>query len=445
MKTVKFPASFKWGTATAAYQIEGAWNQEGRGPSIWDDFSHTPGKISDSSNGDTACDHYRLWKEDVGLMKKMNLDAYRFSLSWSRMMPEGRGRLNEKGISFYDRLIDELLAKKIDPFVTLYHWDLPSALQKGGGWENREIASWFADYTELAVKRFGDRVKNWITLNEPFIVYAAGYFAGEHAPGEKSFLKAVKVIHNLMLAHGASLERIRSIDSKLKAGIAHAIAPVYPASPKDKRAVKKAEGFTVRIFLDPVFRGCYPESVAGLIGLANRSIKSSDFDLISKPVDFIGVNNYTRNIVKNSLLPVPGFKTVPADYEGAQFTEMGWEVFPQGMYDTLMMLKNDYGNPPVYITENGAAFRDEVVKGRVHDTQRVEFLKNYMSMTAEAMKDGADVRGYFVWSLLDNFEWAHGYTKRFGLAYVDYKTQKRILKDSGLWYAALCKAGKFTL
>lgn len=442
-KKISFPKGFKWGTATAAYQIEGSWKADGKGPSIWDTFSHIPGKISDATSGDTACDHYRLWKDDTTLMKRLGLGAYRFSIAWTRLFPDGKGPLNRKGLAFYDKLIDELLKKKIDPFVTLYHWDLPHALHLEGGWTNRETADRFADYTEAAVKKFGDRVKNWITLNEPLIAYGAGYYVGEHAPGEKSMIKALRAAHTLMLAHAKSLERIRAINRKLKVGISHALTPVYPAEPSDKRAEKMANAFMMQIFMDPIFKGHYPKSIEWLIKLMNWGIKDSDFDLIKQPVDFIGVNNYTRNIVKNTLMPIPGFKSVTPDYDGVKFTEMGWEVFPDGIYNTLMWIKNEYGNPPVYITENGAAYPDKVEKKKVNDLDRIEFLKQYLAMVNRAISEGADVRGYFVWSLLDNFEWAHGYTKRFGLIYTDYKTQERIIKESGKWYSELCKKGEY--
>lgn len=442
MSEITFPKEFKWGAATSSYQIEGAWDADGKGRSIWDTFSHTPGKISDGSTGDIACDHYTLWQTDTNLMKKLNLDAYRFSLSWPRIFPEGKGSINSRGVDFYDRLIDDLLKKNIEPFITLYHWDLPQALQDKGGWLNRDIADRFAHYTETVVRRYGDRVKHWITLNEPFIVYGQGYFTGEHAPGEKSFFKSVKVIHNLLLAHGKALERIRSVDSSLTAGITNAFAPVYPRSEKDTRAVRMAHAFMMSIFMDPIFKGRYPEAIERLIKITNRSIKSSDFDIISKPVDFIGINNYTRAIVKNTLMPIPGFQTVTPEYRGVEFTDMGWEVFPEAIYKTLIWIKEEYGNPPVYITENGMASPDVPKNNRVRDIDRIDFLKRYIYMVKKAMNEGADVKGYFAWSLLDNFEWAYGYSKRFGLIYVDYETQQRIIKDSGKWYAELCRTGR---
>ena len=455
----QFPPDFVWGTATASYQIEGGVKEGGRGESIWDRFSHAPGKILDGSTGDIACDHYHLWREDVRAIRALNVNAYRFSISWPRVLPAGLGQVNEAGLDFYDQLIDSLLEAGVQPFVTLFHWDLPQALQDGGGFASRKSAEWFAEYTERVVSRLSDRVKHWITLNEPFVIYALGYFLGEHAPGERNFAKALKAAHNLLRAHGRGVQVIRGLDPTAQVGITNALQPVHAADPRrDRRAKRRAEGLTQRLMMDPILRGHYPDSVRRLVHMVNRDIHPDDFDLISQPIDFLGVNNYTRMVVRRSLKPIPGFRVVQPNYPGIRFTDMGWEVYPEGLHELLQWIRDEYDNIPVYITENGAAFPDaapesghggspdnsQVVETTVgvHDVERELFLHDYITAVSRARVEGCNVRGYFVWSLLDNFEWALGYTKRFGLYYTDYTSQRRILKGSGAWYAELARTGR---
>ncbi|MCX7679850.1 MAG: GH1 family beta-glucosidase [Spirochaetes bacterium] len=442
MTAIKFPKGFLWGTATSAYQIEGAWNEDGKGPSIWDDFTHKGGKVHNNETGDVACDHYHRYKEDVMLIKKLRCKAYRFSISWPRILPEGRGRVNQKGIDFYKKLVDELRKRNIEPFVTLYHWDLPLALEKQGGWTKRFISDAFEEYTHVIVRALKDSVVYWMTLNEPLIIYGAGYFVGVHAPGYKSFMKAVKVIHNLLLSHAKSYRCIKSIAPNAKVGIVNASSPVFGETEKDAKAAQLAEAFTQRIFLDPIFKGKYPELIEKKLRMVNWDIKGDDFALIKNTADFLGVNNYTRMVVKKSILPVPGFTIVQP--KSANVTAMGWEIYPEGIYRLCTWIRDEYGNPPVYITENGAAFDDVVnKKGEIRDEKRIEFLKSYLMYVHKAIQEGCNVKGYFVWSLMDNFEWAEGYSKRFGIVYVDYPTQKRIIKESGKWYAKVCRSNGF--
>ena len=433
MGIIRFPRNFVWGAATSSYQIEGAHDADKKGLSIWDTFSHTKGKISDSTNGDVACDHFHRYRDDIAIMKQLGLGAYRFSLSWPRIMPDGV-HVNEKGFCFYDRLIDGLLEKNIRPFATLYHWDLPQVLCDAGGWYSRETAKRFADYAQAVVSRYHDRVGMWMTLNEPMVSFVCGYFSGEHAPGKKFSFKAFKVPHNLLLAHGYAVQSIRSVNSSLKVGLVNAIPFTDAHTPKDTKAVRKDEGFGPFLFMDPVYKGHYPKEVEKLFHFFNRDIRDGDFDIISQPTDFLGINHYSRDIVKRSIIPVPGFSPVKPSYKGVQFTDVGWEVYPQGMYEVLMRVHRDYQPKEIYVTENGAAYDDPVIKGCVHDERRVSYMKSYCEMMKKAMDDGVPVKGYFAWSLLDNFEWAHGYTKRFGIVHVDFKTQKRTLKDSALWY-----------
>ncbi len=438
MGKIMFPKNFIWGAATASYQIEGAWNEDGKGLSIWDVFSHKKGKISDNTTGDAACDHYHRYREDVELMKQLNLQSYRLSISWPRIFPEGTGAINQKGLDFYKRLLDELIANNIVPFVTLYHWDLPQALEKKGGFLNRKFAGWFADYAELVVKELRDRVKYWATFNEPIITYRLGYLNGVHAPGKKEPLKSFAAIHNLLLGHGKAMQRIREIDSGLQAGIVNALWMYEPATNDDIGAADFAMEQT-RVFMDPVFKGEYPPFYAKMIAKHCKGFRESDLGIISQPVDFLGVNHYFRIIVKKSDDKKKVFEFVKPDYPGVKFTSFGWEIHPQGMYDILKWIRERYNNPVVYITENGASYDDRVVNERINDDYRTDYLKNYLANVHRAIADGSNIKGYFVWSLMDNFEWSSGYSKRFGIVYVDYSSQKRIIKDSGYWYAKVIK------
>ena len=426
----EFPGEFLWGAATASYQIEGAWNADGKGESIWDRFSRTPGKVTNGDTGDVACDHYHRYQEDVALMRRLGLKAYRFSTSWSRVLPNGRGPVNPRGLDFYDRLVDALLAANIQPFVTLYHWDLPQALQDEGGWENRNVAHAFADYSVLMVKRLGDRVKYWTTFNEPAVVAFEGNLTGRHAPGLQDPKIAYQVTHNLMVAHGLATQAIRAANPNVDIGIVLNFWMQDPASdsPEDVAAANLAFERGQTLFLDPIFKGHYPPSSYEMVGENMPKIQAGDMALIAQKLDYLGINFYSRNLISAQ----GNVNSVP----GSQYTEMGWEVHAPALRRLLNRINKDYHLPPIYITENGAAFKDEVsTDGKVHDEYRLDYLKNHFIQTKLAMQDGVDVRGYFVWSLLDNFEWAHGYTKRFGIVRVDYETQERIVKDSGEWYS----------
>jgi beta-glucosidase len=433
---LKFPDGFLWGTATAAYQIEGAHDADGRGASIWDTFSHTAGKIYQEQNGDVACDHYHLYREDVGIMAALGLNAYRFSISWPRVIPGGAGAPNAKGIDFYSRLADALIERGIRPFVTLYHWDLPQALEDRGGWGERATAEAFGDYAALMGRSLGDRVKDWITLNEPLASTTAGYIFGIHAPGKIDPRLAFQVSHHLNLAHGHAVRALRAVVPGARVGITEVSMPVYPASdsPADRAAARRYDGFVNRWYWEPPLEGRYPDDIVERLGEAAPSIQAGDLELIRQPLDFFGHNSYSRAVVRDdpesALL---GATTVPQT--GRPHTEMGWEVYPAHLYDSLTRITRDYGAPDIYITENGAAYDDKVAAGEVNDTERIEYLRSHLAAAHRAIEDGARLRGYFCWSLLDNFEWSYGYSKRFGLVYVDYPTQRRIIKASGRFYA----------
>ncbi len=436
VRKLLFPSQFYWGTATASYQIEGGWNEDGKGASIWDTFSHTQGKIEDGSTGDVACDHYHRWREDVALMKEIGCNAYRFSISWPRVIPLGKGRINPAGLDFYDRLVDALLEAKITPFITLYHWDLPQALQDEGGWANRDTAYYFADYASVVAHKLGDRVKHWITHNEPWVVAWIGYGWGVHAPGLKNEKIALQVAHHLLLSHGVAVRVLRDACSGGEIGITLNLSPVHPASEReeDKLAARRYDGFLNRWFLDPIFYGHYPPDVLELYIQYAPRIDPGDMATISYKVDFLGVNYYSRSVMKFNPAAGP-LQAEGVAPEGAEFTEMGWEIYPPGLYEILMRVGRDYQPEKLYITENGAAFADEIAPdGGVHDLKRISYLREHFAQAQKAIQDGAKLAGYFIWSLMDNFEWAHGFTKRFGIIYTDYQTQKRIMKDSALWY-----------
>jgi beta-glucosidase len=435
-----FPKNFLWGAATASYQIEGATREDGRGLSIWDAFAATPSKTYKGETGDIATNHYHLWPQDVALMTDLHLSAYRFSIAWPRILPEGRGTVNTTGLDFYERLVDALLARGIQPFATLYHWDLPLALQDEGGWLNRDTAYAFADYVEVVLKRLGDRVAAWITHNEPWCTAYLGYGVGAHAPGIRDKQAAVNAAHHVLLSHGLAVPRIRAHKAPAaQVGITLNFTPVYPADDRSEtiRDVARADAFTNRWFLDPIARGSYPDQFFAELGTAPPPIQEGDLAIIAVPIDFLGVNNYSRSIVRGEAVPPPADEcTRVAPVPSACYTEMAWEICPQSFTDLLVRLHRDYAIPTLYVTENGAAFVDHWNGGdRVSDPRRVEYLRDYIGALAQALAQGLPVRGYFVWSLLDNYEWAEGYSKRFGVVYVDYPTQRRIIKDSGRWYA----------
>ncbi len=438
MTAMTFPDNFLWGTATASYQIEGAVHDGGRGETIWDRFAHTPGKIQGRDTGDTACDHYHRYREDVDAMKALGLKAYRFSTAWSRIFPEGKGRLNQSGIDFYSLLVDSLLENAITPALTLYHWDLPQALQDRGGWANRDTASYFTDYAVTLFERLGDRVKLWITHNEPWVTTFLGHAEGIHAPGIKDYAAALQVSHHLLLSHAKTVQAFRELDSVGKIGITLNLTPMYPATdaPEDRDTALLADGYFNRWFLDPVFRGSYPEDMLELYDGKYGAPKpeEGDMDLFGKAnVDFLGVNYYMREIVRSPKRKDRLYDKVKP--EGAKFTDMGWEIFPEGLHVLLTRLHREYSPPELYVTENGIACRDDLIDNvRIDDDDRIAFLRDHFSQAHRAIQDGVPLKGYFVWSLMDNFEWAYGYSKRFGLLYVDYPTQRRIRKKSDDWY-----------
>ena len=447
----QFPLDFYFGTATSAYQIEGAWDEEGKGPSIWDTFAHTPGKIHAGETGDIACNTYHDYQTDIDIMAKLGLNAYRFSVAWTRVLPQGKGAINQKGLDYYNRLVDALLDKGITPFLTLFHWDMPQALQdKFGGFARRETAGYFADYAEFVVKSLGDRVKHWITLNEPWEHAALGYLLGEHAPGKRNPWTYLKVAHHQLLGHGLAVQRIKSQYPDAQVGITLSLMPIFPetSSEKDREAAIIGDQFMNSFFLDAVFKGKYPEPLWSRTKFFHPKVLPGDMETISHPFDFLGVNYYSRAFFHHAwyvpFLKIWSAANLSAEKEfvkdGVQYTSMGWEVYPRGMYDVLMLIKNEYDNPLIYITENGAAYTDIVENSHVHDPLRQKYLEQHTAEVAKAIRDGANVKGYFIWTLIDNFEWATGFSKRFGLVYVDYATQERIIKDSGYWVRELIKS-----
>lgn len=440
-KLYSFPENFAWGAATASYQIEGAWNDNGKGESIWDRFSHTPGKVENGDTGDIACDHYHRWQEDIILMKEIGLKAYRFSIAWPRIFPSGRGEVNQAGIDFYSQLVDALLEAGIKPFVTLYHWDLPQALQDEGGWPKRKIVDAFVEYADLVSRVLGDRVKNWITLNEPWVSAFVGHEEGRHAPGIKDMHTAVAASHHLLLSHGLAVPKIRENSPDANVGITLNLSPHEPASPSifDRKATIWGDGYLNRFFLDPLVGRGYPQDIVNNFGSAMEFAQRDDLDTIAVPIDFLGVNYYTRKIARSEVVS-EGENEPCTVFRGDEITEMDWEVYPEGLYNLLGRMHFDYNFPAIYITENGAAFKDQVVNGEVDDPQRLSYIKRHLKQVHRAIEVGVPVKGYFVWSLMDNFEWAHGYTKRFGIIYIDYETQQRIPKSSAKWYAQVIRA-----
>ncbi|HET8846983.1 MAG TPA: GH1 family beta-glucosidase [Ktedonobacteraceae bacterium] len=441
----RFPAGFLWGAATASYQIEGAATEDGRGRSIWDDFAATPVKVDQGDSGEVAADHYHRMEEDVALMGRLGLGAYRFSVAWPRIVPQGRGTVNPAGLDFYDRLVDALLAGGITPFATLYHWDLPSPLQQAGGWVNRDTAYAFADYAEAVAARLGDRIAGWITLNEPWCSAWLGYGIGAHAPGLTDRQAAIDAAHHLMLGHGLAVPRIRAhMHAQARVGITLNPSQIDAADerPETLRDVRLMDSFFNGWFLDPVLLGHYPEGLFANMQVNEPPIQDGDLTIISTPNDFLGVNNYARMLIQGSeVQPLADQCRTVAPIPGACYTEMGWEVHPRGLRDLLVGLHHKYAVPQLYVTENGAAFKDSWNgNGSVSDPRRLDYLRTHIAACADAIEQGVPLHGYFVWSLMDNFEWAFGYSKRFGIVYIDYPTQSRILKDSGRWYASFLSA-----
>lgn len=453
---MSFPAGFLWGVATSAYQVEGAVEADGRGRSIWDTFSHTPGNIDGGGTGDIACDHYRRWREDVALMGELGVNAYRFSIAWPRLLPNGRGPLEQRGLDHYDRLIDALLERGIKPVVTLYHWDLPQALEDEGGWRSRDTVERFAEYAATCFGAYGDRVRWWLTINEPWIVGLLGYLHGLHAPGVENDVRGeATVFHHLLLAHGRAVQELRASEHDGRIGIALSLAPHSPASDSaaDREVSFASDGYVNRWFLDPVLRGSYPEDMQrryeGVIGELDF-VREGDLDTIAAPSDYLGVNYYAGRVMRAvpGDTPWPWRVVVPEDTplteggtEGVSRTEAGTPITPEAFTDLLVRLRDDYGEVPILITENGAVFGDGPgADGRVRDERRVQFLHDHVAAVLDAIEQGVDVRGYCHWSLLDNFEWALGYAQRFGLVHVDYETLARTVKDSGRYYARIARA-----
>ena len=426
MTDPRFPSDFHWGVATSAYQIEGAAAVDGRGPSIWDTFAHTPGKTRGGDHGDVACDHYHRYPQDFDLIAGLGLNAYRFSIAWPRVQPQGKGAWNAKGLAFYDRLVDALLERGITPHATLYHWDLPQALQDEGGWLNRDTALRFTDYAVTMGVRLGDRVATISTHNEPWCTAHLGHHSGQFAPGLKDPQAAVQVAHHLLLSHGLALQAMRAAGVKVPLGIVLNQSPAVPATDRatDLALAEREYALFVRWFMDPIFLKRYP--TASGVHLYPQ-VRESDFDSIAQPLDFLGINYYTRIWVSSEEPPRPAPRL-----DGV--TDMGWEIYPQGLADLLTGIHREYRLPPIYITENGMANADTLVDGQVHDAQRIAYLKGHLEALSRAIEAGVDVRGFFYWSLLDNYEWDSGYGKRFGLVHVDYATQQRTLKDSAHWY-----------
>ena len=437
-----FPDEFLWGAATSAYQIEGSPLADGAGASNWHRFAHTPGRIEGGDTGDVACDHYRRHAGDVELMASLGLGAYRFSLSWSRILPEGRGRVNVNGLDFYARLIDQLLERGIQPLVTLFHWDLPAALDEQGGWLDARIPDWFADYAEVVFRAFGDRVPMWATLNEPWVVMDAGYVHGVHPPAHRSVAEAATVARHMLRAHGAAVQRYRA-HGRRQIGLVVNLEPKEPASqaPADLAATARADAYMNRQFLDPVLLGRSPELLAEVFGPAWSPPGADDLELIRQPIDFLGVNYYTRNVVRDDPAAGPA-RARPVRQDASVHTATGWEVHPASFTAVLCGLKERYGDLPLIVTENGAAFDDPQVASaeRVDDPQRVRYYRDHLLAALEAIRRGVNLRGYFAWTLLDNFEWAAGYSKRFGLVHVDFASQRRTLKSSAHYYREVIRS-----
>jgi beta-glucosidase len=424
-----FPSDFVWGVATSAFQIEGASSSDGRGLSTWDTFCRKPGAIADASSGDIACDHYNRWQSDLDIIASLGVNAYRFSVSWSRVQPSGMGDWNEKGIAFYDRLIDGLLERGVQPYLTLNHWDLPEVLQQRGCWVNRDTAHHFVDYAREVGRRLCDRVKSITTHNEPWVIATLGYEQGIFAPGLKERSQAMQASHHLLLSHGLAMQALRADGIQSDLGIVLNLSPVHSAT-NDKADVDKTkleDGRLVRWYMDPLFGRGYPQDVLEFLESDAPKIMPGDMAAISEPMDFLGLNYYSRSVVS-----AKGAWDVRSS--GRDVTDMGWEVYPEGLTELLVRLDRDYDVPPMFVTENGGAFKDTLINGRVHDDDRTAYLAQHIAAVSAAMRQGVRMSGYMVWSLLDNFEWASGYEKRFGIVHVDYATQKRTLKNSALWY-----------
>jgi len=431
-----FPAGFQFGAATSAYQIEGAAAEDGRGPSWWDTFARQPGRTRDASTGDVACDHYHRWEQDLDLMRDLGLQAYRFSIAWPRVLPEGRGRLNPAGLDFYERLVDGLLARGITPYATLYHWDLPQPLADAGGWQVRETAEAFAEYSAHAMRRLGDRVARWATLNEPRCAAFVGHYEDRHAPGGTDLGKTLKAAHHMLLGHGRAVQAMRAERPEASLGIVLDVRPYTAAAPGPEHevAVRRADGQFNRWFLDAIYKGRYPDDIAADYAAVMPTIEPGDLTLISQPIDQLGINYYTRGNVlhaPDARYPHVAEQRVP----GAHYSSIEWEDWPEGLYRMLTRIHRDYAPKAIYVAENGAAENDTVDgDGRCRDEARVNYMAGHLAACARALAEGVPLDAYLAWSLMDNFEWGRGYTQRFGIVHVDYATQRRTPKDSSLAY-----------
>ena len=424
-----FPPDFVWGVATSAFQIEGAADTDGRGESIWDRFCRVPGTIADGSNGDIACDHVHRWREDLDLIAALGVDAYRFSVSWPRVRPGGSGAWNERGLDFYECLVDGLLERGIKPYVTLNHWDLPAELQDSGGWAHRDTVQRFVEYALGVQARLGDRVAAITTHNEPWVIAQLGHESGIFAPGVKSRAVAAQVSHHLLLSHGLAVQALRAAGGRSKLGIVLNLAPIHAAteSPADEAQARLEDGRLLRWYMDPLFHAAYPQDVLAWLGADAPRVEPGDLAAIATPMDFLGVNYYSRSVASAD-------GSWDAKTGGFELTDMGWEIYPNGLTELLLRLHCDYRVPPLYVKENGGAFKDRMVDGQVHDHDRVAYIAAHIAAVGDALKQGVPMAGYMVWSLMDNFEWASGFEKRFGIVHVDYATQQRTMKDSARWY-----------
>jgi len=451
MARVRFPQGFHWGTATASYQIEGAWQEDGKGESIWDRFTHTPGKIKLGHTGDVACDSYHRFADDIALMREMNQTSYRFSIAWPRIQPNGNGAANAKGLDHYRRFIDALLDAGIRPFPTLYHWDLPQALEERGGWPERDTAGRFADYAETVIRALGDRVSHWMIFNEPSIFTVMGYLAGIHAPGRRDPDAFLRATHTVNLAQGEAFRAMRAVRPEAVIGTAFNMSACESAgdSEADRAAAERWHAFVNLWYLEPALQGRYPQAFVGGAPLERMGVRDGDLERVRAPLDFLGINLYTRTLVKHHEDDKFGLKALPVGPLGGNDgpkTDFGWEVWPKALYDVLMRITRDYGRPVLEVTENGCSYADGPdARGVIRDLRRIEFYRGFLQAVAEAIEHGADVRGYHAWTLLDNFEWSEGYEQRFGLAWVDFASTNRTLKESGRWYGRVAAENGFDI
>ncbi len=437
-----FGTGFSWGVATAAFQTEGAWKKHGKGRSIWDKFTHRRGTIKTGENANVAADFYNRYREDIDLLGKMEFDSFRFSISWPRVLPKGKGKANKRGLDFYDKVIDYCLKKGITPWVTLYHWDLPHKLQKRGGWTNRDVTGWFSDYADLATRRYGDRVKNWMVLNEPMAFTGLGYLTGYHAPGQKSLSSFLSAVHHTALCQAAGGRIVRSNVPDANIGTTFSCSHVDPVNklPWNVDAAKKMDAVLNRLFVEPALGMGYPTGTVPLLKQIEKYMLPGDEALLPFDFDFIGIQNYFRVVSRFSLFTLGLFATeVPAEKRNVEMNSLNFEIFPEGIYHMLRRFGGYEGVKNVVVTENGVCLPDKLVRGRVHDPRRIRFFEEYLLQVLRAKKEGVNVSGYFVWTLTDNFEWSEGYDPRFGLVYVDFKNQRRYVKDSGRWWREFLK------